>query len=76
MASFFVPHNLESPVVGAAHGSLAGLTAVIKDMYDIAGTRTGGGSPEWLAEQAPAASHAHAVAALLDAGARGLTGVP
>jgi len=68
MASFFVPHNLESPVVGAAHGSLAGLTAVIKDMYDIAGTRTGGGSPEWLGAQQPAVKHASAVQKILDAG--------
>jgi amidase len=38
-------------------------------MYDIAGTRTGGGSPEWLAAQQPAARNATAVQRLLDAGA-------
>src|SRR6202030_3732901 len=49
--SFFVPHDLEAPVVGSASGPLAGLTAVVKDLYDVAGTRTGGGSPEWLGGQ-------------------------
>jgi amidase len=38
-------------------------------MYDIAGTRTGGGNPDWLAQQQPAARHAGAVQRLLDAGA-------
>ncbi len=52
--SFFVPHDLETPVRGATTGPLAGLTAVVKDMYDIAGTRTGGGSPEWLGAHEPA----------------------
>jgi amidase len=66
---FFVPHDLEAPVRGAGSGPLAGLTAVIKDMYDIAGTRTGGGSPEWLAEQKPATRHAAAVEKILAAGA-------
>jgi amidase len=38
-------------------------------MYDIAGSRTGGGSPAWLAAQKPAATHAALVQRLLDAGA-------
>jgi amidase len=67
--SFFVPHNLDAPVVGAASGPLAALSAVIKDMYDIAGSRTGGGSPDWLAAQQPANKHASAVAKILAAGA-------
>jgi amidase len=67
--SFFVPHDLDAPVAGAESGPLAGLTAVVKDMYDIAGARTGGGSPEWLAAQQPAARHAAAVAKILAAGA-------
>ena len=66
---FFVPHDLDAPVRGAASGPLAGLTAVVKDMYDIAGTRTGGGSPEWLAEHKPAMRHAAVVEAILAAGA-------
>jgi amidase len=67
--SFFVPHNLDAPIRGAANGPLAGLTAVVKDMYDIAGSRTGGGNPEWLAAQKPAARHANAVEKILAAGA-------
>ena len=41
----------------------------MKDLYDIAGTSTGGGNPEWLAAQKPAAAHAAAVKKLLNAGA-------
>ncbi len=67
--SFFVPHDLQAPVSGAADGPLAGLTAVVKDMYDMAGYRTGGGSPEWLAEQQPATAHAAAIERILAAGA-------
>lgn len=67
--SFFVPHNLDAPIVGAPTGPLAGLTAVVKDMYDIAGSRTGGGNPDWLAAQKPAGRHASAVEKILAAGA-------
>ena len=66
---FFVPHDLKAPVRGAAAGPLAGLTCVVKDMYDIAGERTGAGNPDWLATQVPAAAHAAAVRRLIDAGA-------
>src|SRR5262245_23022566 len=66
--SAFVPHDLTAPVAGAADGPLAGLSAAVKDMYDIAGSRTGGGSPDWLAAQAPARSNAAAVGAILAAG--------
>ncbi len=38
-------------------------------MYDIAGSRTGGGNPDWLAAQQPARAHAAAVAKILAAGA-------
>jgi amidase len=65
----FVPHDISAPIAGAASGPLAGLTAVVKDMYDIAGYRTGGGSPEWLEAHPPAASNASAVQKILDAGA-------
>jgi amidase len=67
--SFFVPHNIDAPIVGAQTGPLAGLSAVVKDMYDIAGSRTGGGSPDWLATQKPASKHASAVEKILAAGA-------
>ena len=61
MSGFFVPHNLKSPLKGAESGLLAGLTAAVKDMYDIAGERCGGGNPDWLANTRPATSHATAV---------------
>ena len=67
--SAFVPHDLNVPMAGAAKGPLAGLSAAVKDMYDIVGERTGGGSPAWLAAQAPAAGNAGAVQRILDAGA-------
>ncbi len=71
--SAFVPHDLKAPLQGAASGPLAGLTVAIKDMYDIAGERTGGGNPDWLAAQQPAMQNASVVQKLLDAGAT-LTG--
>ncbi|HEX7968752.1 MAG TPA: amidase [Stellaceae bacterium] len=68
-SSAFVPHDLRAPLRGSGSGPLAGLTVAVKDMYDIAGERTGGGSPEWLAAQAPARTTASAVRRLLEAGA-------
>jgi amidase len=67
--SCFVPHDLPAPLKGAASGALAGLSAVVKDMYDIAGERTGCGSPDWLAAHPPAARHCPPVQKILDAGA-------
>lgn len=67
--SAFVPHNLAAPLRGAANGPLAGLTAAVKDMYDIAGTVTGNGNPTWLATHGPATAHAAAVERILGAGA-------
>jgi amidase len=55
---------------GAPEGPLRGLTFAVKDVYDIAGHRTGNGNPVWLETHAPAAHTASAVARLLDAGAR------
>src|SRR4051812_48878149 len=69
MTAFFVPHDLKAPLAGAPDGPLAGLTAAVKDMYDIAGERTGGGNPDGLRQQTPAERHAGAVARLLEAGA-------
>lgn len=69
MSGFFVPHDIAGPIAGAHGGPLHGLTCAVKDMYDIVGERTGGGSPEWLAAQKPAAVYAAAVADVLDAGA-------
>jgi amidase len=67
--SAFVPHNLAAPLAGSPQGPLAGLTAAVKDMYDIAGERTGGGNPDWLAAQAPAKETCASVRKLLEAGA-------
>lgn len=73
--SAFVPHNLSRPLrgpepaLGVPAGPLAGVTATVKDMYNIAGERTGGGSPEWLAAQNHARTNAASVQRLLDAGA-------
>ena len=66
---FFVPHDLDHPIRGSGSGPLAGLTVAVKDMYDIAGTRTGAGSPEWLATHEPAPRHAPAIETILAAGA-------
>src|SRR3990167_5181159 len=57
-------------VENAASGPLAGLTFAVKDIFDVAGYKTGCGNPEKTADSAPAERHAPAVAALLDAGAR------
>jgi amidase len=54
-------------VRGAPNGPLAGLTCAIKDIYDIAGQKTGFGSPDWLRTHEPAARTASAVQLLLDA---------
>ena len=67
--SAFVPHDLSAPISGNAGGSLSGFSVAVKDMYDIAGYRTGGGSPDWLRAQPPASTNAGAVQKLLDAGA-------
>jgi len=55
---------------GAASGPLAGLTFAAKDIYDVAGQKTGFGSPDWVRTHDPATRTAPAVQQLLDAGAR------
>lgn len=55
---------------GAPDGPLAGLTFGAKDLFDIAGARTGFGQPDWLRTHPPATATAPAVQVLLDAGAR------
>ena len=67
--SAFVPHDLRQPIRGAPSGPLAGLTVAVKDMYAIAGERTGAGNPEWLADHPPEKRTASSVRKLLDAGA-------
>lgn len=56
-------------IKGSGFGPLAGLTCGVKDIYDIAGHRTGFGSPDWLATHEAAGKTAPTVQRLLDAGA-------
>ncbi len=58
------------PVANAPSGTLAGLTFAVKDIFDVAGYKTGCGNPTKTEDAAPAAHHAPCVAALLDEGAR------
>jgi amidase len=67
--SAFVPHDLSEPVMNASDGPLRGLTAAVKDMYDIAGITAGCGNPTWLTTHKPATKTAGAVQKILDAGA-------
>ena len=54
---------------GSGAGPLKGFTFAVKDVFDIAGHKTGFGSPEWLATHEAATETASAVRRLLDAGA-------
>jgi amidase len=57
-------------LAGSGSGRLTGLTFAAKDVFDIAGHRTGNGNPVWLETHPPAERTASAVQRLLDAGAR------
>jgi amidase len=54
---------------GAPDGPLRGLTFAAKDVFDIAGHRTGNGNPVWLDTHAPAERTASAIERVLAAGA-------
>lgn len=56
-------------IEGKAGGPLSGLIFAVKDVFDIAGYRTGAGNPDWLRTHPPAQATASAVQRLLDAGA-------
>lgn len=64
----FMPYQAV-PVASAAEGPLAGMTLAVKDIFDVAGYRTGFGNPLRLAASPIAETTAPAVQALLDAGA-------
>ncbi|ORE90028.1 amidase [Aurantimonas sp. 22II-16-19i] len=64
----FLPYQ-PVPVASAASGPLEGLSVGVKDLFDVAGYRTGCGSPLKLAASPVAATTAPAIRALLDAGA-------
>ncbi|QEI04935.1 amidase [Pigmentiphaga aceris] len=68
-ASAFVPYPA-APVAQAAEGPLAGLTFAAKDLFDVAGYPTGGGSPHVLARSGIKTVTAPVVQTLLNAGAR------
>jgi amidase len=53
---------------GAESGPLHGLTFGLKDIFDVAGHRTGFGSPDWLATHGHALSTATVATQLLEAG--------
>jgi amidase len=64
----FTPQGIFN-VPGAPDGPLARLRLGVKDIFDIAGYRTGAGNPDWLASHDPASRNAKAVDMLLAAGA-------
>lgn len=68
-ARAFVPYPAVA-VPNAASGPLAGLTFAAKDLFDVAGYPTGGGSPHILAMSGIKTETASTVQRLLDAGAR------
>jgi amidase len=53
-----------------ADGELRRASFAVKDLFDVAGHRTGCGNPTWAATHPPASSHAAVVQLLLRAGAR------
>jgi amidase len=64
----FVPHG-GSRREPTGSGTLDGRTFAVKDLIDVADTRTGGGNPDWLAQQVPAVVSAPVVDQVLAAGA-------
>ena len=68
----FVPGDA-TRVEGRPGGPLCGLTFASKDLFDVAGTVTGCGNPDWAVSHPPATRSAWAVDRLVDAGAS-LTG--
>ena len=57
------------PLAERNDGPLAGLRVAVKDLFDIAGMKTGAGNPTWLAVHTPATGTAEAVRLLLSSGA-------
>jgi amidase len=66
--SAFVAHG-DVRLEGASTGPLAGLSFAAKDLFDVAGTRSGWGNPDRLAEAPIALSTASALLPALAAGA-------
>lgn len=68
-ARAFMPYPAV-PVPNAPTGPLTGLSFAVKDLFDVAGYPTGGGSPLLLATSGIRTQTAPVVRTLLDAGAR------
>ncbi|MDX2205933.1 MAG: amidase [Hyphomicrobiaceae bacterium] len=68
IGAFCTANHVALPAAGS--GALNGLSFAAKDLFDIAGSRTGFGQPDWLRTHAPAAATAPAVQRCLEAGAR------
>ncbi len=51
----FVP-GVDVRIEGAEGGPLTGLTFAAKDLFDVAGHTTSGGSPDWLTSHRTAAT--------------------
>ncbi len=66
---FFAFLDTPGPDITAGNGSLSGNTVAVKDIYDVAGYRTGCGNPQKFAESPPATATAPSVQKLFDAGA-------
>ena len=65
----FVPGpRLELPPLGS--GRLSGLNFAVKDLFDVAGSITTYGNPDWASTHVAASATAPVVTALLQAGAR------
>jgi amidase len=60
----------DAEVASAPEGPLFGLTFAVKDIFDVAGYPTGGGSPIMRAESPTHTANAPVVQKMLDAGAR------
>jgi amidase len=69
-----MPHTVQAPVQGAAQGSLAGLSFMIKDLFALAGHKVSNGNPDRYAHAKPATTTAPVIQRLLDAGGS-LTGI-
>ena len=64
----FVP-GVEVRIEGSTNGPLKGLSFAAKDLFDVAGVVTGGGNPDWAAQNPIPSEHAYLVERLLAAGA-------
>ncbi|MDI1286566.1 MAG: amidase, partial [Reyranella sp.] len=64
----FVP-GPRTQIAPTGSGRLDGLTFVVKDLIDVAGTVTGGGNPDWHGQQEQVSTSAMAVQRFLQAGA-------